>query len=208
MRHGILVRVSVAVVILVFAIGTWVKGGKFDPGWLKFFSAAVLLATIVFALWDLWLWKIRPSQLFPGVPRRIGGTWKGTLTSFWEDPATGRRAAPKTVYLVVRQTASLVSVKLLTNESRSASSLAAVSTVDGTSELAYLYLNRPDPRFEEGSRMHHGSTVLSLSGEPVSRMRGRYWTDRDTRGELNFHQWTAEFIDDFDEAQSVFDKRV
>lgn len=58
------------------------------------------------------------------------------------DLATSKQYLPKDEYLVVRQTASLVSVKLLTDESKSSSSLAAVSIVDSSSVLDSLYLNR------------------------------------------------------------------
>lgn len=204
MKQNITIRVIAAIVLLVFVVGTWVQSGQLNFGWLKFFSAAVLVATIVLTLWDLWLWKLGPAQLVPGVPRYIHGTWQGVLTTFWVDPVTGQRPAPKTVYLVVRQTATLVSVKLLTNESRSASSLAAVTAIDGTSELTYLYLNRPDARFEDRSRMHHGSTALVLSGQPVKRMKGRYWTDRDTKGELDFTARNKKLVDDFEEAEALF----
>src|SRR5262245_47479711 len=112
MKQTITTRVVVAVVVVVFMVGTWAQGGRLDLGWLKFFSAAVMAATIVLALWDLWLWRVPVVQRIPSVPRSIRGTWKGTLTSFWVDPTTKKRPAPKTVYLVVKQTATLVSVKL------------------------------------------------------------------------------------------------
>jgi hypothetical protein len=124
------------------------------------------------------------------------------------NPATGTSPSPKTVYLVIQQTATLVSVKLLTDESRSASSLANVSAVDGASVLSYLYLNRPDMRFEHRSRMHHGSTVLDISGCPARRLKGRYWTDRDSKGELEFVDRSKIFADDFAEAASYFEEKA
>lgn len=204
MKSAIVSRVVVGIVMLVFIVGAWLKSGQFDLGWLKLFSVAVLVVTVVLTLWDLWLWRLPLAQVIPQVPRRVHGTWKGVLESFWVDPSTGARPKPKDVYLVVRQTATSVSVKLLTNESRSSSSLAAVSNVDGTFELTYLYLNRPDTRFEERSRMHHGSTALVISGQPAKRMKGRYWTDRDTKGELDFTSWNKEVVDDFNEAERLF----
>lgn len=204
MKRNVLIRVVAAVVVLVFVGGTWTQGGQLNLGWLKFFSTAVLIATILLTLWDVWLWRLPVFRMVPGPPRCVRGTWKGVLTSFWVDPTTGKSPAPKHVYLVVRQTATLVSVKLLTNESRSASSLAAVTAVDGTSELTYLYLNRPDAGVEHRSRMHHGSTALDISGSPAKRLKGRYWTDRDSKGELDFTEWNKRLVDDFDDASSLF----
>jgi hypothetical protein len=204
MKRTFIVRFVAGTVVLVFVIGTWVTSRKIDLGWLKYFSAAVLVATIALGLWDTWLWRLSLLQRLPGVPRCVRGTWKGTLTSFWIDPNTGRSPAPKTVYLIVRQSATLVSVTLVTDESRSTSTLGAVSTVDGGSMLTYLYLNRPDMRVEHRSRMHHGSTVLDISGSPSERLKGRYWTDRDSKGELDFTERVSKLAEDFDTATRLF----
>jgi SMODS-associating 2TM, beta-strand rich effector domain len=155
MKRTIIIRVIAAVVVAVFVAGAWLTSGQLDLGWLRFFSAAVLLATLVLGLWDVWLWRLPPIQRIPGVPRCVRGTWRGTLTSLWVNPATGESPPPKTLFLVVRQTATLVSVTLLTDESKSTSSLASVNSVDGAAVLTYLYLNRPDMRVEHRSRMHH-----------------------------------------------------
>jgi hypothetical protein len=203
-KHRVVVQVSAAVVVLVFAVGIWASGDKVDVGWLRFFSAAVLVAVAVLALWDHIIWKLPLAQRIRGVPRSIGGTWNGTLTSFWTDPATGQRPPPKPAYLVVRQTASTVSAILLTDESKSVSSLGLVSTGDGVSSLDYMYLSKPDARVEHRSRMHHGSTSLEIVGRPATRLRGRYWTDRDTKGELDFTEPERATVDDYDEARSLF----
>jgi hypothetical protein len=199
------IRLIAAVVAIVFIVGAWIKSGQLDLDWLRYLSIAVLLATGILTAWDLWLWRLGLAQAIPGVPKCLRGTWQGVLTSYWINPETGERARPKTAYLVVRQSSSHVSVALLTNESRSKSSLATVSKIDGTSELTYIYLNRPDLRVNLQSQMHHGSTVLIMSGkEQHRRLKGRYWTDRDTKGELDFTSWSKQIVDDFDEAKGLF----
>src|SRR5437867_665037 len=204
MGRRLLVQVVTAVVVLVFAVGIWSTGGVVKPGWLRFFSLAVLIATIVLGLWDRWLWGLPLIQKLPRVPRDVRGTWRGTLTSFWEDPATKRRPEPKTVFLVVRQSASQVTVALLTEESASRSSLASLSDEETGASLTYMYLNRPDSRVEHRSRMHNGSAFLQVSGRPATRIRGRYWTDRDSRGELEFGDRVTDVAEDFREALMLF----
>ncbi len=204
MRYKLLVQVVAAVVVIVFAVGIWASGDKVNVAWLRFFSAAVLVATALLALWERFVWRLAPIQRIPGVPRNIGGTWKGVLTSFWQDPDTGKPIEPKPAYLVVRQAASSISLILLTEESRSRSSYGVVSTVDGVASVDYMYLNRPDSSFEHRSRMHHGSTALDITGQPATRLRGRYWTDRDTKGELDFGQRRKATVDDYDEAVRLF----
>lgn len=199
-----MVQVVAAVVVAVFALGIWASGDKVSVGWLKFFSAAVFAAVAALALWDHWLWKVSWIQRSRKVPRDLNGTWKGSLASFWVDPETDQQIPEKDAYLVVRQTASTISVKLLTDESRSKSSLAVVSSIDGDASLVYMYLNRPESRVEHRSRMHHGSTSLDVTGCPATRLKGRYWTDRDTRGELDFTERRKRAVDDFAQAVALF----
>lgn len=198
------IQIVAATVVAVFVVGTWLKSRQIDLGWLKYFSTAVFIAGVVLWLCDAFVWRLAFVQRIPGVPRCVRGTWKGELKSFWIDPSTGKRIAPKVAYLVVRQSASAVSATLLTDESRSSSSLAEVREIEGSTVLAYMYLNRPEMNVEHRSRMHHGSCVLDAFGNPANRLHGRYWTDRDTRGELDFGDRSKKLADNFDDAGSFF----
>jgi len=203
-KYRLLVQVVATVVVLVFALGIWLTGGKIDAGWLRFFSVAVLVAMALLALWDRALWKLAPAQGMNRVPRDVSGTWKGTLTSEWIDPETGKTPPTKPAYLVVRQSASAVSAILLTDESRSSSSLAVVSGADGSISLDYVYLNRPDSRFEHRSRIHHGCALLDVTARPAKCLKGRYWTDRDSKDELDFQDRKHKTADDFEDAAALF----
>ncbi|WP_159024706.1 hypothetical protein [Streptomyces sp. CB02613] len=207
MTKTIVIRIIVGVVVAIFMVSAWVHSGKPDWSMLRIFSTAAFVCTIMFNVWDFWIWRLPWIQRIPGVgiPRSLRGTWKGTLTSFWIDPETGSIPPSKTVYLVVQQNASLITVKLMTDESKSASALAEVSEVDGSLVLAYMYLNKPDLRVEHRSRIHHGSTVFDVSGNPARRLKGHYWTDRDSKGELDFVERNKKNLaDDFTEAAELF----
>jgi hypothetical protein len=193
-----------AIVVLVFAVGIVLSGGTVDSAWLKFYSWAVIVATGLLWLWDKLLWRLALVQRIPSVPRNLRGTWKGELHSLWVDPATHQRPAPKTVFLVVRQTWSSVSATLITDESISKSVLGSLSGDDGDCYLSYSYLNRPDSSVEHRSRIHNGATMLQVVGRPVTRLRGRYWTDRDSRGELDFTERQNETAEDFESAGGLF----
>jgi hypothetical protein len=199
------VQIVAAIVIAVFAVGIWSSQGTLDASWLRFYSAAVIVAVAALGLWDRWLWRMAPAQRMNGVPRDLRGTWAGTLSSGWVDPSTGRSRSPAPVYLVVRQTATEVRTKLLASESRSSSSaLAAVLQVGDEVTLQYLYFSQPDSKFAQKSRPHRGSTVLSASGLPARRLRGEYWTDRDSKGEIDLTERVKRYADDFDEAEAFF----
>lgn len=200
------VQVVALVVVTVFAAGIWLTGGTVDlQQWSRFFSLAIFVAVSLLTLWEHWLWCLPciQNQELCKVTRDIRGTWQGTLQSFWLNPATGTPPAPKTVYLVIRQSASEISVVLLTNESRSKSSLARVHDDGVTASLDYMYLNWPDGCLEQRSKMHYGSTSLNIIGKPVMRLRGSYWTNRDTRGELAFNKRILKLSDDFAQAETM-----
>jgi hypothetical protein len=192
---------SGVVVVIGFAIGIWSADGS--PAWLRGYSTAVIVAILVFALWEYWLWRQPFMQRLPRVPRCIEGTWGGTLTSLWTDPATERRPDQKRVFLVARQTASRVTLVLLTEESTSRSSIARLSRDEIGLSLAYMYSNRPDSRVAHRSTMHNGSAFVTISGSAPMQMRGRYWTDRNTRGELDLERGTTRVAADFRDAMAL-----
>lgn len=198
------VQVVVALTVLVFALGIIFDGGQVDSSWLRFYAYAVTVGVVALALWNHWVWRLPVAQRFKAVPCNLNGTWKGNLETQWKDPTTGKPPPAKPAYLVIRQTASAMSVTMLTDEMRSKSSLATISTFDGTTSLDYIYLSRPDSRVEYRSRMHPGATSLDVVGRPATRLRGRYWTDRDTRGELDFFTREKRHADDFATAEALF----
>lgn len=201
--NGIAIRVVVVIVLGVFLIGTWITTGSPNTSLLSFFSSAVLTCTILFLAWDRWVWKWKAAQAIPGVSRNLSGTWRAQLESFWIDPATGKSPARKTVYLVIRQTSSTVTVTLISDESKSKSTLARVVHENGSWLLHYVYTNEPRLQVRGNSPIHHGSAVLSVSGSPANRLEGGYWTDRDSKGQLKLTKRSGKLAADFAEAKEV-----
>ena len=199
------VQLIAAVVVAVFAGCIWITGGQLHPQWLHFYSAAVFVVTFAVSMWETVIWRMSLVQRMQAAPRNVQGTWRGTLTSLWIDPETGVSQPPKTAYLVIRQHASSVSVTLLTDEARSSSFMGQVDIIDGSTTLSYIYRNRPSPSVEHRSRIHHGSALLDVSGRPATRLVGRYWTDRNSRGELVFEDRAKASADDFKAAEMLFD---
>ena len=208
MTSRVHVQLISAIVVAVFAGGIWLSGGQLHSQWLRFYGAAVFLATVALSLWESYFWRLPLVQRIGAVPPNLRGTWKGTLTSLWIDPKTGIPLPPKTAYLVVRQRASSVSVTLITDESRSSSYMGQVDTIDGNTVLSYSYRNRPSPLVESRSRLHHGTALLDVSGRPVDRLEGRYWTDRDSKGELGFSTHSKFFVNDFMSAERLWSNSI
>ncbi|MBO0983655.1 hypothetical protein [Rathayibacter sp. SD072] len=204
MVNGILLRVIIIIVSTVFVAAVWVTTGKFEPSFLQFFSIAVLVCSVLLFVWDRWAWKLKLAQAIPGVSRNIDGTWEATLESLWIDPMTGESPDPKTVYVVIKQTSTSATVALISNESKSKSSIARLVREDGSWLLHYLYTNEPDMGLRERSPIHHGSGVLAVVGSPAKRIVGSYWTDRDSKGKLSLQRRKATHAEDFEEGVELF----
>ncbi len=202
-----LIQIITGVVVIVFAVGIVLSGGDPSPEWLSYYSYAVVTVGVVLALWDRRFWRFELSQKLKATPIDLTGTWQGVLASEWIDPATSKRIPPKVAYLVVRQTASTIKVTLLTDESRSSSALASVTKYQDRMALDFMYLNEPRSSVNHRSDIHHGSTSLQISSRPASRLQGRYWTDRNTRGELDFTERSHTLADDYESALDLFKKK-
>lgn len=200
------VQIVAVLVLAVFAVGLWASGVAVEAEWLRFYSWAVFVAVAGLTIWEQWLWRLPWFQRFQAIPPNLQGTWKGVLASEWVDPETSKQIPAKDAYLVIRQSLTEVTVVLLTDESRSTSTFGRVLRTNEHSTLDYMYLNRPDQSLEHRSHMHHGSTSLDITGAPATRLRGRYWTSRDSKGELDLKARSKTLADDYDSAVQLFSK--
>lgn len=168
-------------------------------------GAASSVASLLVLAFDHFLWRL------PRVGRKLSrrpdmrGTWRGRLASNWVNPETGQRIEPDPeVYLVVRQTFWSVTANLITKESKSCSTTATIED-DGCGQYQFVaqYRNTPRASVRERSGVHHGSFKLDVGGEPVDRLEGYYWTDRNTMGELEFDRRSGKAVDSFTHAQAL-----
>src|SRR5437867_3924053 len=85
--------------------------------WLRHLSTVITVVLYVVIAFDLWLWKL--PFLHDWFVKRpvIDGTWKVELRSNWKGPSgSGTILSPIEGYMVVRQTFSTLSMRLLTAE--------------------------------------------------------------------------------------------
>jgi hypothetical protein len=63
-------------------------------------------------------------------------------------------------------------------------SVELLRSTDGSFRVAAIYRNEPKVEVRQRSPIHYGGMLLTVQGEPPSRLEGHYWTDRNTRGDL------------------------
>lgn len=150
-----------------------------------------VVAIVVFVKW-LWRWKWLHRRLGPFGPLLpspdLNGTWLGEIRSDWVDERTGEKIPPIPGMLTVRQSFFHISCVMQTEEMRS-DSYAEGFLIDDERQirqLAYSYQSRPRSSVRKRSTPHDGTTVFDVIESFDRKLKGRYWTERKTTGEMKF----------------------
>lgn len=184
------IALSVFVVFVVCAALVSIKTGESVTDFRSAISIGykalplVLLILTGFVLHG-WKWRIFRGWLVP-FPN-VNGTWQGTIHTTWRDPETGERPGPIPVILSIRQSFVRISCTMRTAEMTSRSFLADfwLDAHEQIRMLGYSYYSEPLPAVQDRSRPHNGTILFQLVGEPVTELKGVYWTARGSSGEVN-----------------------
>ena len=182
MNRSVLLHLVVYVSLSVAAVGLILNGVAVEAAWARYLSFVPAVVGALVLFFDLWAWRWLPTW----ISRRpiLAGTWRAQVV-----PASG---APVEGFMVVRQTFSQVSLRLLTEKSASASLTASIRRdPDGVFEVASIYRNRPRLLEQQQSRPHLGGLWLHVGDTAGDRVEGSYWTDRDSKGEVVLHERRA-----------------
>ena len=175
-------------------------GVPVTAAWFKPFSIVVGALVLVLSVADKWLWRIRWLRPWLFNMPDLNGTWKVAIRP------TAPESSPQKVgaYMVIRQTFSTISLRLLTAESHSETlSAHMVRRDDGTYGLAAVYRNTTRLQVRERSPLHHGALVLHVHGDPPDSLAGQYWTDRLSQGELLLSARIPEAAHSFEQAEKL-----
>ncbi len=198
--------------ILFFAAIIWgillvvASGVAVSVSWLKHLSTVTGILLFILGAFDLWLWRLPFLQGWFVKRPNIRGTWRATLRSTWVDPSTEKGIEQIEGFMVIRQTYSSLSLRLLTSESSSELIGAEINTgSDGTARIVGVYRNEPRQLLRQRSPIHYGAILLDIEGKPVPCLRGHYWTDRSTAGEIELNNRVHEIFNDYEIAKKDFD---
>lgn len=158
----------------------------------------VSIDLLVIAVFVKWGWKLK---IFRGwlVPfPNLNGTWTGLIYSDWKNLETGKKPAPIPVMLTVNQSFSHISCMMRTSEMES-SSYAEGFLIDSNRQLknvAYSYTSKPRLSLSERSIPHDGTAVFQIIEKPKQKLKGRYWTERLTKGEIVLEYHSKEIFEE------------
>ena len=167
---------------------------------LKTFSIAGTIVTILFLLYDRFVWKWRPVRAVTKKPL-VAGTWRGVLISDYIRPGEKSKVPPIPTVIRLKQTNSTLVATLFTSESESISEQAQlIKEDDDRWRLSWVYRNTPRQQVQEHSEPHRGVCDLYLSGKDGERLKGSYFTGRKTTGEIDLAEWSKHSYHDAESA--------
>ena len=197
----------IALTIVTWLVALWAQGMPvLSLNFIKPFSIVVGAITIVAAVFNRYAWS---WWMFRGwyVKRPdMRGTWRVEMRSSWVNSETGLRVAPVVGYATIRQTLTTLSLRFMTDESRSKLIAHSIEREeDDLFRLAGIYRNEPNIELQgERSDIHHGAFSLEIHGKPVNSIEGHYWTDRETKGSMRLSSRKPVYCDTYEVAQTEF----
>jgi hypothetical protein len=199
------VKAIIYAVVLIWTIILLWNHTSIQAAWLKPLSTVTTIVLYLVMAFDLWLWKLPFLHSWFVKRPVVDGTWKVEIQSNWIDPATNQAAIPITAYMVVRQTLSTLSMRLLTRESSSALvGTEVVCSADGLYCITGVYRNEPWFDFRYRSEIHYGGLWLQVANDDGTEiMAGHYWTDRNTAGSIRLSGRVSRKYQSFASAQSA-----
>jgi hypothetical protein len=180
------IKAIIYVTVLAWTIMLLVNHEAIQSAWLKPFSTVTTIVLYVVMAFDLWLWKLPFLHNWFVKRPVVDGTWKVEIRSNWIDPVTNQATEPIIAYMVVRQTLSTLSMRLLTVESSSILvGTEIVCSADGLYCISGVYRNEPWFDFRHRSEIHYGGLWLQIAEDDLAKtLTGHYWTDRNTAGSM------------------------
>jgi hypothetical protein len=186
--------------LLFFIVAKKAYGMPDNADWLLFKLLSTVVAAdyfvwVVFVKWA-WKWSIWQNWLVPFPD--LNGTWKGFIRSNWVNLETGQQLSPIPALLVIKQSFSRTTCRLMTAESSSESFAESfeIEPDSGAKLFVYSYRNEPKPSVKKRSEPHEGTAKLRVCKDKKLRLEGKYWNDRSqpVSGEMEFDFWKSQQV--------------
>ena len=177
-RRNCIVFLLIISMIAGWIVGLQMNGGRIEVflPWYSEFRLALLLFGLSYAVFNRHLWKvelIRNLSIGQVTIPNLNGTWKGSLTSSYDEHKDEYAAR-----IVIRQTWTKISVQLETEGSKSVSEIAAIRGESSTGYyLEYSFRNEPksEPASVHTMNIHYGTARLRIGNK---LLQGDYYTGR------------------------------
>jgi hypothetical protein len=177
----------VAVTIALFLALVVAVGGQVHIEWFRELEMTVVAVALILTGFNLWAWRWSFLQGWFIHRPHLWGPWSVTIKSDWRDPSTGDGVDPFNVTFEVRQSFTSLHVRMSSDVSDGELVCAnLLRKEDGGFRLIGTYRNEPNIFERVNSPIHYGTFILDVEGyaNRPNALRGHYWTDRGTRGDM------------------------
>lgn len=200
------ITLILGIAVVAWVASLFIRGTPVTVDHLVPFGIAVSAVTVLCTTFDKWCWRYGVFKGWLVTRPWLQGTWRVTFLSSWVDPATGQQIGPIEGFMTIRQTFSALHMRLYTAESSSTSVTASIlKSEDCLYRVAAVYQNEPAANLRGvRSEIHYGSLLLHVHADPPLSMTGHYWTDRATRGTLEFRDRNTKLVSNFADAADLF----
>ena len=142
--------------------------------WLEYAGYAVPVATGFALLYERWLWRWNPLEKTP----RLAKLYDGMLHYKFDG-----NEESKPIEVRVKQSLLRIQVSAKTDMNSSNSISATITDEHGESILYYQYRTAPDLTTKRENPMQYGASRMRIDAND-HHLRGSYWTDRPSRGDM------------------------
>lgn len=149
------------------------KIGELLYSFLGYAGESIAVTCFLLLLYDHYLWRFLNFWKVPAFAKE----YEGTISSSYDNK---KRKAK----LFIKQTFLAIKITMKTAESCSDSICESIEDQNGSLILTYTYLNKPDLKVYDRSKMHYGTATFRC--DDLERLKGDYYTDRKTIGTMSF----------------------
>lgn len=169
---------SLWVAIIIFCLRCFFSGTKIISEFSMYdlygyAGEAIAFSAFVMFMYEKWWWKYNPFEETPVLKKK----YKGTLLSTYD-------GIERNATLEIKQTLLSTTIICITGESRSNSIASSIKKLQGEWQLIYCYLNVPQANVRDRNAIHYGTALLCI--ENPEEIKGQYFTDRKTTGDMHF----------------------
>ncbi|MBI0083157.1 hypothetical protein H3T52_03550 [Commensalibacter sp. M0402] len=189
---------AIAWVIFTYCIGVKLSNIKY---FFELIPKVVTVDVIIVGLFVKYGWKWRVFRGWLVVFPNLNGTWVGFIYSNWQNPETGQKPAPIPVMLTIKQSFCYINFMMRTSEMESFSYSEGfiIDPEKQIKKITYSYTSKPKISLNERSNSHDGTAVFQIIENSQKKLKGRYWTERKTTGEISFDYHSKKILDELPE---------
>lgn len=195
----------VAISALAWIILAWFSSLNLSNAkvFLKLIPNVVTIDSFIIFVFVKWLWKFRCFKGWLVPFPNLNGSWVGHIQSNWINTETGQAVPLIPVMLTINQSFLHISCIMHTKEMKSFSSIEGfnIDKDNQIKQISYIYTSKPRITVDNRSLPHDGAIIFDIieSPETKTKLKGRYWTDRKTNGEITLMFYNKKILEELPE---------